>query len=51
MTDVERLGGESIRLHFDIGVGHLVHETGFTHVWITSHQESAGIGVDGRETR
>ena len=67
MTHVQRLCGESVRLHFDcndsfqrvlkaagdrtVGLSDLVDETGFSHVREAANEQCAGSWVDRRKPR
>ena len=50
MPNVERLGRESVRLHFDVGASDFVDKGRFAHVWVASDNDRARCGVDGRQT-
>lgn len=46
MTDKQRLRGESVGLHIDIGAGDFVDKTALPDVGITANQNSPGVGID-----
>ena len=50
MADEERLGGEGVGLHLDVGPGHLVDEAGLAHVGEARDEDGAGVGVNRGQT-
>ena len=46
----QTLSGESIRLHVDISISHIVNETGLSDVWITCNKQCSGIGINAWES-
>lgn len=50
VSNEQTLGGESVRLHINIGSGDFVDEAGFAGVREAGEDESAGARVDGRQT-
>ena len=50
VADEETLGGEGVRLYFDVGASDLVDERGFAHVGKSRDQDGASIRVDRRQT-
>ena len=50
VPNVERLGRESVRLHFDVGACDFVDKGRFAHVWVAGDNDRARCGVDGRQT-
>ena len=50
MSHEKGFGSEGIGLDFNIGSGDLVHEAGFTDIGEATHEQGAGVGVDGRQT-
>ena len=51
MSDVQGLGGESVRLNLHIRTCHFVHETRLSHVGETGQQQCTCVGVDRWKTR
>ena len=49
VTHKQRLGGEGVRLDFDVCPRDLVHEAGLPDVWEPAHEDGAGVGIDGGE--
>mmetsp|Transcript_7775 Transcript_7775/g.21171 ORF Transcript_7775/g.21171 Transcript_7775/m.21171 type:complete len:356 (-) Transcript_7775:302-1369(-) len=47
----QTLCGEGIRLHFNVGTRHLVHERTFPHVGISTDEKRPGVWIDGRKSR
>lgn len=50
VADVERFGGEGVRLDVDVGPGDGLQEGGLADVGVSADEEGAGVGVDGGET-
>jgi hypothetical protein len=50
MSNVQGLGGESVRLNVDIGASDALEETGLSDVGVSTDQEGTGVGVNGRKT-
>lgn len=50
VTNVQRLGGESIGLDLNISSGDRSEEGRLTHIRVTANQQSSGIGINGRKT-
>lgn len=46
VTQEQILSGKGIWLHVDIGICHVVHQTGFTNVGETCHDQSSLVSVD-----
>ena len=51
MTDEETLGGEGVRLDFDVGARDFVDEGRFADVGKTRDQNGARVRIDRRQTR
>ena len=50
VTHEQTLSSEGIWLHINIGISHVVHETGLTNVRVTSDNQCSCIRVDLRKT-
>jgi hypothetical protein len=50
VTDVQRLGGEGVGRHLDIGAGDGLEETRLSDVGETAEEQGTGVRVDGGQT-
>lgn len=50
MTNVKRLGGESIWLHLHIRPGNALQERRLADVGVSANEKRPGVGVDRRQT-
>jgi len=49
MTHEQALRSESIRLHINIGISHIINQTRFTNIRIARQNERARIGINARQ--
>ena len=50
VSDVQRLGGEGVRLNLHVGPGDLVDEAGLADVGKAADEQRPGVGIDGGQT-
>jgi hypothetical protein len=50
VSNVERLSGEGIWLHFNISACDLIHKTGLAHVRVTAEDDCTSSGINARKT-